>query len=183
MYAALRSDRFDQLVMVTGNDDNIVDDFLRSWELPDYPGRTLQITAGLLGHFATDTHAAVKLVQFLKRYRENPETENPYPVDVKTLAAQVTFMNFVLFDNIKFEDKPPFENCVYGVHYRLSQLGLIPNKTDIRWSLGKSEFRVEAGRPNIENEIRIAYDNITHLTDNKFVGKILPELKAKYGVE
>ena len=185
MHAALRSDRLDQLVMVTGNDDNIVGDLIKTWTHPDYPGRSLRIAAGLLGHFATDTHAAVKLVEFLKRYRDDPETENPYPVGADTLANQVTLMNFALFDTMRIENKPPYENCVYGVHHRLSQLGLIPKDTDIRW-MPKDEsqsLRIETGRPNLDDEIKIIYDNMPHLTDNEFVRGILPELREKYGVE
>ncbi len=182
MHAALRCDRLDQLVMVTGNDDNIVGDLLRTWEHSDYPERSLRMTAGLLGHFATDTRATVELVRFLKRYRDDPEIENPYPVDVDTLANQVTFMNFVLFDTVKLENKAPYENCVYGVHHRLHQLGLIPQDTGICWTSG-DETRIEVGRPNLDNEIKMVYDNIPHLTDDEFVGKILPELKEKYGVE
>jgi len=185
MHAALRSDRWDQLLMVTGNDDNIVGDLLRTWEHPGYRGRTLGISAGLLGHFATDTRAAVELVRFLKCYKDDPDTENPYPVDVDTLANQVTFMNFVLFDTIRLENKAPYENSVYGVHERLHQLGLIPKETCIRWT-PKDEnqgIRIEAGRPNLDNEIKTVYDSMPHLTDDDFVRKILPELKEKHGVE
>lgn len=185
MHAAMRSDRLDQLVMVTGNDDNIVGDLIKTWRHPDYPERFLRMTAGLLGHFATDTHAAVELVDFLKCYRDDPKIENPYPVDVDTLANQVTFMNFVLFDTICIENKPPYENCVYGVHHRLYQLGLIPESTDIRWipKDKNQETRIEAGRPNLDNEIKSVYDSMPHLTDDKFVEQILPELREKYGVE
>ena len=185
MLAALRSDRYDQLVMVTGNDDNIVDDFLKTWVHTDYPDRKLQFTAGLLGHFATDTHAAVELVRFLKRYREDRTVENPYPVGVEMLAEQVTFMNFVLFDTIAYAHKPPYQNCVYGVHRRLCDLGLIPEDMDIRWTLkgGSTEVRIENGRHGIDSEIRIVYGNMPHLTDDEFVETILPALKEKYGVD
>jgi len=185
MYAALRSHRLAQLFMVTGNDDNIVRDLIRTWKHPDYPGGSLRMTAGLLGHFATDTHAAVKMVSFLKRYRDDPEVENPYPVDVDTLAEQVTFMNFVLFDTIRHENKAPYENCVYGVHCRLSQLGLVPKDTDILW-IPKDEsqkVRIEDGRSNLCDEIRIVYDNMPHLTDDDFVRGILPALREKYGLD
>ena len=94
-------------------------------------------------------------------------------------------MNFVLFDTARLENKAPYENSVYGVHHRLYQLGLLPKDTDIRWT-PKDEtqnLRIESGRPNLDNEIKIVYDNMPHLTDDEFVKGILPELKEKYGVE
>ena len=184
MNAAVRSPRLESLVMTTGNDDYIVGDLLKQWRDPQRPGRKLLFSAGLLGHFATDTAAAVRLVGKVKRYREKLE-RNGGPTEQETadiirLAGAVTSMNYALFDPADLPGSPPFANCVYGVHYRLSRLGVICAETDIRWPNGNSGFRLEKGRPGLEAEIDQAYSSRGELTDDAF---LTPELLKHWKAE
>lgn len=174
MNAAARSPRAHELVMATGNDDFIVGDFLRAWESPEKPGHKLWITIGLLGHFACDTRAAVQLVRRLKQYREALEQGRGDTImtrdQVAALAAEVTAMNWTLFDTMELPGSPPFENSVHGVHYRLRRLGVIGGETtDIRWFGADGAVRVENGRPGLDREIDLAYGPRPHLTDEAFV--------------
>ncbi len=176
MEAAVKSPRWRELVIVTGNDDYIVGDLLGEWKHPQEKGRSLRMTAGMLGHFATDTRSAVMMVRKLKAGREKPRGFNP---NLVKLAADVTDMNRALFDDKDLPGSPRFQNAVYGVHYRLSRLELAPAGTGIVWADG----RIETGRPGLEKEIDAAYKLRPRLTDDRFVRRILSELKEKYGLD
>jgi dihydrodipicolinate synthase/N-acetylneuraminate lyase len=174
MLAAVRSGRTDELVMATGNDDYIVGDLARAWTHPEKPDIRLRITAGLLGHFASETHAAVDLVRRVKHWRELDERgrgdEFLTRDQLTALAADVTAMNWAVFDSMDLPGSPPFENSVHGIHYRLRSLGVIHEKTtDIRWFGPGDAVRVECGRPGLEREIDLAYGARPHLTDDSFV--------------
>jgi len=174
MIAAVRSGRTDELVMATGNDDYIVGDLARAWVHPEKPDIRLRITAGLLGHFASETHAAVNLVRRIKQWRELEDrgrgAEALTSAQLIELSADVTAMNWAVFDTMDLPGSPPFENSVYGIHYRLRRLGVIYEKiTDIRWFGPGGAVRVECGRPGLEREIDLAYGARPHLTDDAFV--------------
>jgi len=170
MRAALASGRVDELVLVTGNDDYIVGDLLSAWTHPHDPDVTLRFSAGLLGHFASDTHAAVNLVRVVKKYREEQGAGGrPPSAGMVELAGAVTAMNYALFDTAELPGSPPFDSCVYGVHYRLVRLGILPAVTDIRWTGGAGAVRHEKGRPGLEREIDAAYGARPELTDESFL--------------
>jgi hypothetical protein len=189
MTAAIRSPRFSALVMVTGNDNRIVQDFLDEWP---FEGKTLRFSAGLLGHFATDTHRAVRLVKYLKHVRGDQDFEKigegllqpeaDYDdfrrKDISDLAADVGIMNHALFDAENLPGSPPYQNAVSGVHHRLCRLGLIPEETSVVWPDG----RKERGRPGLQEEIDRAYAERSYLTDKGFLENLLPELKEKYSL-
>ncbi len=174
MFAALRSGRTAELVMATGNDDYIVGDLARTWVHPENPALSLQITVGLLGHFASETHAAVDLVRKIKKWRELDAQGRGDEIisrdQLTELAADVTAMNWAVFDSMNLPGSPPFENSVYGIHYRLRRLGLIYEpQTDIRWFGHGGAVRIETGRPGLEREIDLAYGARSYLTDDSFV--------------
>lgn len=185
MIAAVECDRWDELVLATGNDDFIVGDLLNRWKFKD---RELYFTAGLLGHFATDTFSANNLVAYLKSRRASyqqqlaadPSCQDP---EIIQLAADVTDMNRALFDDKHLPNKMPFDYSVRGVHHRLWRLGLMPMQTGIVWPDG----RVEEERPGLGHEIGVAYNatiflSRERLVDDNFVLGVLPQLKQKYKV-
>ncbi len=178
MHAAVQSGRIDELVMVTGNDDFIVGDLLSRWIHPNKNNIDIEFSAGLLGHFCTDTNAHVKLVKFLKDYRKNKNTKNPFPVSVEELAADVTAMNFVLFDSAGLKNSPAFENAVWGTEIRQAALGLAPDNRYITWQDG----RIENGRPGLEKEIQLEYNARPYLTDDQFVKENLSQWKKDIGM-
>ena len=184
MRAAAASPRLEELVMATGNDDHIVGDFLLEWENPTDKNAKARFDIGLLGHFASDTHAAVKLIRKLKNFRQSDTiaSGSDAATKVRELAADVTAMNHAVFDTSALPGSPAFENCVYGVHYRLLKLGLTKDINDIRWNRPDGSVRIENGRPGLDKEIDINYDNRPHLTDNEFVSANLAEWKNKLGI-
>jgi len=102
---------------------------------------------------------------------------------VLELAADVTAMNHALFDTADLPDSPPFDSCVYGIHYRLATLGVIYTDTDIRWINASGLTRVEKGRPGLEEEIDLAYSSRPYLTDNSFLtAERLAQWKKELGI-
>lgn len=103
--------------------------------------------------------------------------------EVLELAADVTAMNHALFDTADLPDSPPFDRCVYGIHYRLATLGVIYTDTDIRWINASGLTRVEKGRPGLEEEIDLAYSSRPYLTDNSFLtAERLAQWKKELGI-
>ncbi|HLA40219.1 MAG TPA: hypothetical protein VJ417_09485, partial [Candidatus Glassbacteria bacterium] len=170
MNSAVECGRVNELVLVTGNDDYIVGDLLNVWVHPDRPEIPVRFSAGLLGHFASDTHAAVNLVRRVKRYRQrNRAAGGPVSGEMVELAGAVTAMNYAIFDTADLPGYPPFDCCVYGVHYRLMRLGILDAITDIRWTSPAGAVRLERGRPGLEKEIDAAYAARPELTDESFL--------------
>jgi hypothetical protein len=186
MHAAAGSSRLDELVMVTGNDDYIVGDLLSTWRDPNDKSRLIRMSAGLLGHFASDTHAAVHLVRRVKKYRERePVAGQLWPgEEMVELAGAVTAMNWAVFDTAGLPNSPPFECCVAGIEYRLRKLGILFEETDTRWFERDGTVRVERIRPGLSREIDIAYSSRPELTDDGFVtGEAVGRWKNELGIE
>ncbi|MBW7995520.1 MAG: hypothetical protein FVQ81_02890 [Candidatus Glassbacteria bacterium] len=171
MHAAVTSQRLDELVMVTGNDDYIVGDLLKTWYDPEDKSRSLRFSAGLLGHFASDTRAAVRMVRRVKKHRDDDHPAgDPWPGEAMVeLAGAVSAMNYAVFDTAELPGSPPFECCVIGVEYRLRKLGLMFEETDIRWLGPDDTVRLETGRPGLWHEIDIAYSARPELTDDDWL--------------
>ncbi len=164
--AAARSKRRDELVLVTGNDDRIVADL--GGVFPFSVGSEIvrmRYAGGLLGHFATDTSAAVTWAGAVLDAREG--TPWRLPVPEKELAHIVNMCNGALFDA-----RNDFENSVWGVKYRLSSLGLLP---------GPYCFH-ENGRRGLAEEIDRAYSFHPVISDREFLSEHLTNLKREVGL-
>lgn len=164
--AAGRSPRRDELILATGNDDRIVHDL--GGRFPFVVGEervTITYDAGLLGHFATDTCAAVRWAGAVVGARDGDDWSLPVPE--RELAHYVNVCNGALFDALG-----NFENSVWGVKRRLTQLGLLP---------GPSCFH-ESGRPGQAEAIERAYDAQPILNDRRFVDQHLSEWKREVGL-
>ncbi len=164
--AAARSPRREELVLVTGNDDRIVADLGGRFPFR-VEGRqvVMRYRAGLLGHFATDTHAAAGWASAVMAARDGAAWT--LPVGEKELAHLVNVCNGALFDALG-----GFENSVWGVKCRLAQLGLLPAPYCFH----------ESGRPGQADAIRAAYAAHPLLNDDEYLAGRLDEMKGEVGV-
>lgn len=145
--------RGDDVVLYTGNDDNIVVDLLTTFSYHD-----LRIIGGLLGHWAVWTRRAVELMESLKSIRE----QKTLPAEILTRAAEVTDSNAAIFD-----PQNNFEGCIPGIHEVLRRQGLLPGL----WTLDPDEIL----SPGQSEEIDRIYRDYPHLTDDEFVSEHLDE--------
>jgi hypothetical protein len=165
--AAAHCTRRDELVLVTGNDDRIVADL--GGVFPFTVGSdviTMEYVGGLLGHFATDTHAAVQWSGAVLGAKHG----NPWslPVAERELAHIVSMCNGALFDA-----KTDFANSVWGVKHRLTSLGLLPGP----WCFH------ENGRKGLADEIRNAYSVNPVISDSAFLAEHLDSMKREVGLK
>jgi hypothetical protein len=116
--AVAYSGRADEIVLYTGNDDNIIVDLLTKYEF-NIDGRkvSLQIVGGLLGQWACWAKRAVKYLADIKKIRE---TKMPVPQEMLTLASQLTLANKAIFDA-----NNNFAGCIPGILYVLKRQGLV----------------------------------------------------------
>lgn len=165
--AAANAERREQLTLFTGNDDRIVADLFGEFTFKGTQGeKSIRYDGGLLGHFATDTHAVVRWVNEILNSR-NTETWN-FPLSKETLAHAVNHCNMVLFDALG-----NFENSVWGVKYRLTSLGLLPGPF----------CSTETGRPGQAVAIDKIYGDYPVLTDEPFVKEHLDWMKKEVGIK
>jgi len=164
--AAAKSSRKEFLTLLTGNDDRIVDDLLGEYSFESEGEiKTVKYHGGLLGHLATDTHAAVKWVHHILNKRKTGRWD--FILTEKALAHAVNRCNMALFDALD-----DFENSVWGVKYRLTTLGLLP---------GPYCF-AEKGRPGQAEAIDRVYKEYTEITDEEFLRENLEILKREVGI-
>ena len=144
--AVAESGRANEIALYTGNDDNILNDLLTSF---DFGGKRIRIVGGLLGHWAIWTKIAVAHLGMVK-------ADSSRPSDILALAAQVTDANAAIFDAAN-----QFHGCVPGVHEILRRQGLLAG----RWCLDKDEDLSPGQLQEIERVCK-AYP---HLQDDAFV--------------
>jgi len=164
--AAAHSANRADLVLVTGNDDRIVADLGGVFPFTVGDGVvTVEYAGGLLGHFATDTFAAVRWANAVLGARRGEPWRFPLPE--KELAHRVSMCNGALFDA-----RNDFANSVWGVKHRLSSLGLLPGT----WCFH------ERGRRGLAEEIDRAYADAPALSDRAFLAENLDGLKREVGL-
>lgn len=164
--AAARSARADELVLATGNDDRIVADL--DGLFPFRVGgeeNVMRYDAGLCGHFATDTRAAVHWVGAVIDHREGADWT--LPISKARLTHRVNMCNGALFDALN-----NFKNSVWGVKRRLTDLGLLPAPYCYH----------EAGRRGMHERISRVYNAHPLLNDREFLREELDEMKKEVGL-
>jgi len=167
LQAAATSSRKNKLTMLTGNDDRIVSDLFGIFNFHGNQGETsIQYDGGLLGHFATDTHAVVNWVNEILNSRKSNEWI--FPISKERLAHAVNHCNMVLFDALG-----NFENSVWGVKYRLTSMGLLPGPY----------CSTETGSTGQAAEIDGVYGSYPILTDNEFLKENLDWMKKEVGIK
>jgi len=164
--AGAKSERKESLTMLTGNDDRIVSDLLGNYIFyANGDKKGIQYKGGLLGHFATDTHAVSKWVGGIFQRKVTGEWD--FPLSETELAHAVNHCNMVLFDALG-----NFENSVWGVKYRLTSLGLLPGPY----------CSAEYGRNGQAEAIDKVYGSYPVLNDDEFIRDHITELKKEVGI-
>jgi dihydrodipicolinate synthase/N-acetylneuraminate lyase len=133
------------IVLYTGNDDNIVADLLTPFR---FAGSEQRIVGGLLGHWAVWTRRAVELLERCRRAIPSGE--------LLRLGAEVTDANAAFFDAAN-----GFAGCIAGIHEVLLRQGLLAGI----WCLNPRETLSPGQRAEIDRVYR-AYP---HLNDDEFV--------------
>lgn len=151
--AVCYSNRRDEIALYTGNDDNIINDFLTEYRF-DVDGKTVSkhIVGGLLGHWAVWTQKAVEQLEMLKTLRN----ESKLDADLLQFNIEVTDANAAFFDPAH-----QFAGCIPGIHEVLRRQGLLEG----RWCLNPEEEL----SPGQMEEIDRVYREYPHLNDDEFV--------------
>ena len=135
----------DDIALYTGNDDNIVADFLTPFR---FAGKERRIVGGLLGHWSVWTKRAVELLDRCRNADATPE--------LLRLGAEVTDCNAAFFDAAN-----GFRGCIAGLHEVLRRQGLMEGL----WCLDEHETL----SPGQLAEIDRVYHAYPHLNDDEFV--------------
>jgi dihydrodipicolinate synthase/N-acetylneuraminate lyase len=151
--AVAQSGRAQEIVLYTGNDDNILNDLLTRFHFGKQPVR---FTGGLLGHWAVWTKTAVSHLALAKRHSDQ------IPAELLTLAQQITDANAAIFDPAHH-----FHGCIPGIHEILRRQGLLEG----RWCLDPAEDL----SPGQSEEIDRVCKDYPDLQDDEFVKEHLDE--------
>ena len=151
--AVAEAGKENDIVLYTGNDDNILIDLLTPFKVRTSQGeKTLRIMGGLLGHWGMWTQKAVELMEKVKTIREKDQI----PIEMLTLAAEITDTNAAFFDTAN-----GFAGCIPGIHEVLRRQGLLQGT----WCLNPHENL----SPGQSEEIDRIYASYPHLNDDEFV--------------
>lgn len=152
----IESGRANEIVLYTGNDDNILVDLLTNFKMSD--GNNViskRISGGLLGHWAVWTKKAVGLIDLVHRSEAEKDISH-----LLTLAAQITDCNAAFFDSAN-----NFAGCITGIHEVLRRQGLLEGI----WTLNEKETL----SPGQKEEIDRVYKAYPELNDDVFVAENL----------
>ena len=152
----IESGRGNEVILYTGNDDNILVDLLTEFKMSD--GNYLvskRISGGLLGHWAVWTKKAVGLIDLVHRSEAEKDIRH-----LLTLAAQITDSNAAFFDSAN-----NFAGCITGIHEVLRRQGLLEGI----WTLNEKETL----SPGQKEEIERVYRAYPELNDDAFVAENL----------
>jgi dihydrodipicolinate synthase/N-acetylneuraminate lyase len=152
----IESGRASEIVLYTGNDDNILVDLLTNFKMSD--GNNViskRISGGLLGHWAVWTKKAVELLDLVHCSEAEKDINQ-----LLTLAAQITDCNAAFFDSAN-----NFAGCITGIHEVLRRQGLLEGI----WTLNEKEIL----SPGQKEEIDRVYLAYPELNDDVFVAENL----------
>ncbi len=149
----IESGRANEIILYTGNDDNILVDLLTNFKMSDGDNViSKRISGGLLGHWAVWTKKAVELIDLVHRSEEEKDIRH-----LLTLAAQITDSNAAFFDSAN-----NFAGCITGIHEVLRRQGLLEGI----WTLNEKETlspgqkeeidRVCAAYPQLNDDVFVA---------------------------
>lgn len=150
------SGRADEIVLYTGNDDNILVDLLSEYAIS--VGEKIiekRIVGGLLGHWAVWTRSAVKLLEEVHNGTFDNNIQNAL-----TRSIQITDSNAAFFDAAN-----NFAGSITGIHEVLRRQGLLEGI----WTLNEDEVL----SPGQKEEIDRVYAAYPHLNDDAFVAENL----------
>lgn len=151
--ALVESDRWQEIALLTGNDDTIVADLLLpTTRMVGGVERKLEFSGGLLGQWAVGTRAAVQLVAEVMAARAVGRVDPAH----RALANHLVEVNAAVFD-----PHNDFAGCVSGINELLRQQGLIETATCI-----SETERLSPGQADLIADVRRRYP---HLLDEDFV--------------
>jgi hypothetical protein len=151
--ALLEHDRWDEVAVLTGNDDNIVHDLITPYRRQVCgQEREVRATGGLLGQWAVGARAAVDVVARVAQAMAS----GAVPTSILRSAAEFVDVNAAVFDV-----DHDFAGCVAGVNEVLRQQGLVPT---VR-CLGKRDI-LSPGQAEQIAQVRERYPNVL---DEEFV--------------
>ncbi|MDN4071698.1 dihydrodipicolinate synthase family protein [Fictibacillus terranigra] len=154
--AVCQSKRRDEIALYTGNDDNIVQDLLTSYEMAVDGERVRKsIVGGLLGHWAVWTKKAVELFDEIKSVRDG----EVIPAYLMRRNQEITDANAAFFDAAN-----GFKGCIAGINEVLARQGILQGN----WCL----LEHEKLSPGQSAEIDRVYRDYPHLSDDSFVKQL-----------
>ena len=152
--AVAQSGRHESVALYTGNDDNILIDLVTRYQFSTQQREIpLHIVGGLLGQWACWTKRAVEHLGAVKEVRK---TRGPVPMEILTLAAQMTLANKAIFDVDN-----AFVGCIPGISYILKNQGLMRH-------IGVLDPADQLS-PGQTKQIDQIVSTYPHLTDDEFV--------------
>ncbi|HMF73887.1 MAG TPA: hypothetical protein VK616_20540 [Flavitalea sp.] len=160
--AVCASERRNDIALYTGNDDNIINDLVSTYEFT-INGKKVEkeFVGGLLGHWAVWTAKAVELLEEVKSCKSN-NYEGLSKLLTKNI--EVTDMNAAIFDPAH-----AFHGCIPGIHEVLRRQGLLAG----RWCLNEQE-ELSQGQMEEIDRVCQAYP---HLVDDSLVSGFLSSQK------
>ena len=145
------------IMLYTGNDDNIVNDLLTEYRIiSNGTEKRTRIVGGLLGHWGVWTRAAVRLFEEIRCIRQ----KDTVPTEMLTRNIEVTDCNSAFFDAAN-----GYAGVVPGIHEVLRRQGLLAGT----WCLNPEETL----SPGQKEEIDRVYAAYPHLNDDDFVSENL----------
>lgn len=164
MRAVAHSPRREEVIMYTGNDDNIVADLLTPYEFT-VEGKPVRVDfkGGLLGHWAVWTRKAVELMEEIKEHKKNLNGSSE--INLLTKGVKITDVNAALFDPAN-----DFRGCIPGIHEVLRRQGLM----DGIWCLDPNEVLSNGQMEEIDR----VYSDYPELNDDEFVKEFLKSNKS-----
>lgn len=151
--AVCTSPRNQEIALYTGNDDNILNDLLTTFEFTIGNHKTKkQIVGGLLGHWSVWTKRAVETFEVIKDIRNHESL----PKEILTLGQQITDANAAIFDS-----RHSFKGSIAGINEILSRQGLLQGN----WCLADHEVL----GPGQADELDRVYASYPDLHDDEFV--------------
>jgi hypothetical protein len=151
--ALAQSGRAHEVALYTGNDDNILNDLLTTF---DFGTQQIRMVGGLLGHWAVWTKTAVSHLDLVRSQSDS------IPSQLLTLAGQITDANAAIFDPAH-----QFHGCIPGIHEILRRQGLLAG----RWCLDPSQDVSPGQMEEIDRVCR----SYPHLQDDAFVREHLDD--------
>ncbi|WP_042462022.1 dihydrodipicolinate synthase family protein [Neobacillus dielmonensis] len=161
--AVCHSPRKEEIALYTGNDDNIINDLLTTFQFP-IGGQMVEkkIVGGLLGHWSVWTKRVVEIFDEIKE----AQNHDVIPKELLTLGQQITDANAAIFDS-----RNRFKGSIAGINEILARQGLLQGN----WCLLDREVL----SPGQAEELDRIYASYPHLQDDEFVKANLSKWFAK----
>ncbi|OCA86120.1 dihydrodipicolinate synthase family protein [Bacillus sp. FJAT-27225] len=151
--AVCHSSRNQEIALYTGNDDNIINDLLTTYEFNVGDQKVeKRIVGGLLGHWSVWTKNVVDTFNELKMV----QNQKAVPNGLLTLGQQITDANAAIFDS-----RHAFKGSIAGINEILTRQGLLKGN----WCLLDREVL----SPGQAEELDRVYASYPHLNDDEFV--------------